>query len=440
MARGFRKFLLSVGLIGFLLAGGVMIAGWLYSTKPPPVRTAEPPLPPLVKVRTMVPEDIQEYFIGYGTARAKVDAVLAAEVRGVVVQIAEGLDDGVHVEAGQLLARIDDRQYRQHVSRTEAMMAELEAQIVQLDVEEANIARLMAISEQEVEVNRNELHRVAGLFEKQQAAKKEYDFARLAYQQSRRQHVAYQNQLDLIAPRRTAFQASLKARRADAELAALDVERCRITAPFAGEVESVSVDMGDHLHVGGEILRLLSIRVVEIPIQLAASVRWMVAVGARCRLEADSMPGVYWNGVVARIAPSADAQSRTFAAYVEADNDRQLTPLVPGTFVTARVEGPLRKQVLAVPRGVVLESHVFVVNDNRVHVRPVQVDRYVGDLALVTGELKPGDDVVLTNLDVLSEGSVVRVARVPSGSDRTAPEGGNVITRRPEMSTPGGDR
>ena len=117
MATGSRKFLLSIALIAVLLAGGMMVAGWLEATKPPAQRSGERPPPPLVSVRPVIEEDIREYFTGYGSARAEADALLASEVTGVVVEVAEGLKDGAHVEAGQLLVSIDDRQYRQQLAR-----------------------------------------------------------------------------------------------------------------------------------------------------------------------------------------------------------------------------------------------------------------------------------------------------------------------------------
>jgi len=378
------------------------------------------PPPLLVNVRTVAEEDVQEYFTGYGSARAKTDVLLAAEVHGLVVEVAEGLNDGVHVEAGQLLVRIDDRQYFQQLARAEAAVADLDAQIDQLDVERTNIARLAAIAEQEVEVNRSELARVASLYEEEQAAKKEFDFARLALQQSRRQLLGYQNQIDLIAPRHAMLEALQAARTADAELGKLDVERCRITAPFSGQVESVSVDVGDHLMVGAEVLRLIATRLIEVPIELPASVHPRLEIGANCRLEADSMPGTRWNGKVARIAPSTDTKSRTFAAYVEVDNDKQQTALVPGYFVTARVEGPMLRQVMAIPRGAIVGNEVYVVNNHVVHARTIDVDKYVGERAVVRGDLAPGDPLALTNLDALHDGMTVRIGTGVDWQDAAA--------------------
>ena len=149
---------------------------------------------------------------------------------------------------------------------------------------------------------------------------------------------------------------------------------------------------------------------------------------------------MHWDGVVARIAPLADARSRTFAAYVDVDNDKHQTPLVPGCFLTARVEGPLLKRVVAVPRGAVVGDHVYVVNDDVIHVRAIHVDRYVGERAVVTGDLKPGDQLVLTNLDALYEGVEVRVESHQLGTNSTSGPGAHGDARRHEAVTAGGER
>lgn len=410
MVSRIRRFLISVPLILILIGGSAYLAGWLYSTRPPAERTAEPPRPPTVDVRRIEPEDIQETFVGYGSARADRAVTLAAEVGGMIVDVAPELDDGSPVTEGQILVWIDDRAYRRQLDRAESMAAELDASIAQLDVERSNLERMAAIAEQEVRVNRDELKRLTDLIEKEQASKKEVDFAHLAYQRSRRGHLEYENQLALIEPRRVTLMATRDVRHAEAKLAELDIEKCQITAPFDGQIERLVVQAGDRVQPGSEIARIISSRYIEIPIELPVSARPRIALGARCVLDIESMPGIQWEGVASRLSPVADPRSRTFAAYVVVDNDVHDVPLVPGYFLTARVMGPLLRQVLAVPRGAIVQDHVFVVNNSAAHVRAVAIERLVGDRAVVSGELRADDLVILSNLDALYDGAPVETA------------------------------
>ncbi|MBN2563178.1 MAG: efflux RND transporter periplasmic adaptor subunit [Phycisphaerae bacterium] len=405
----FMRIALSVVLIVAMIGGASWIAVWLSKTKPHAQRRNVASLSPLVEVQVLSRQDVQEVFTGYGNARADQAVVLSAEVSGRIVDVPKGVKDGSRVVEDQVLARIDDRQYRQQLARAEGQLADADAQLKELDVEKANADKLVAIAREEVEVTRNEYKRLTDLYEKQVASKKEWDFARLAYQQSRRALQGLENQVELIAPRRARLLAARDARRAEQDLADLDVQRCTIKAPFTGQIREIMVEVGDRVQIGGPVLGLIDPVHIEVPIELPASVYPRTQVGSACELTVDSLPGVRWEATVNRLSPLADARSRTFMAYVEVDNAVQETPLVPGYFLTAKVSGPLLRQVFAVPRGAIVDGQVFVANDNKAHTRGVRTDRLIGDRAVVSGDLSAGDMVILTNLDTLYEGAQVRL-------------------------------
>ena len=86
--------------------------------------------------------------------------------------------------------------------------------------------------------------------------------------------------------------------------------------------------------------------------------------------------------------------------------------MLPGYFLRAEVEGPMLENALVVPRDIIVQGVVYVVNDDHAHLRNVNVERFIGDRAVVTGELKDGDQIILTNLDLLHEGAAVRTVEV----------------------------
>jgi|GEM_PF-860984 len=418
---------IAISAVAVLLILGAGYAGflWLLATKPVAARSAESSLPPLVEVQTLTPEDLVQEFIGYGSARADHQVLIAAEGAGQVIELSDGVKDGARVKPGEVLLRIDDRQYRRQLDRAKGQLADVEAQLARLDVEDANIKRLIETAEAEVKITRDEHERLNRLREKNMASKREWDFARLAYHTQLRELQGFQNQRDLIPARRAELLGTREARRADVELAKLECERCTIVAPPADghgprdlpaaspteqlwQIDKVMVDVGDRVRVGSEILRMMGTRFIEVPVELPLSARPKIAPHARCVLTMDSMPDAKWLAVVARLSPAADTRSRTFTAYLEVDNQEQETPLVPGYFLTARITGPTLKHVLAIPRGAILMDQVFVAKEGKVHLRHVNVDNLVGDRAVVSGDIAPGDRVALTNLDTLSEGAPVR--------------------------------
>jgi multidrug resistance efflux pump len=346
-----------------------------------------------------------------------VQVTLSAEVSGEIVFSRERLRDGSPVLEGQTLLRIDEREYQQGLVRAQSMVADLEAQLDRLSVEKTAIKRLAAIAERELAVNRDEQTRLAALFERSEASKREYDMSRLAFQRSLREWQELLNRVELISPRRASMAAALDAQKASSRLAALSLERCSIVAPFDGVVEEIFVEVGDRVQVADRMMRIVAPDRIEIPIELQVSARPHVTIGARCLLFVDSMPDVQWEGVVSRISPVANSRSRTFSLYVEVDNAEYDTPLIPGFFVSARIEGPVLRDAIAVPRGSIVDNAVFVASEDFARRRTVSVEQLIGELAVLSGEVDPGDDLILTNLDVLYDGAPVRTITRPKSDE-----------------------
>jgi len=403
------KTLISLALITLVVGAGATIARVMYHTRPVPPQKAASLPPPLVQTVTVGPETVTERITGYGSARAYRSVVLTTEVGGEVMELADGLRAGSPVTADQLLTRIDERRYLQALEEKLSSAAGAEADLLRLDVEEANLKRLIGIAHNEVEVTRNDERRLAGLLEGEHASTREYDLARLAHSRAVRERTIYENQLALIAPRKKQLRAAHQARLADVELARLDVEHCRIAAPFDGQIDELMVEVGETVQRGTAVASLIDPIRIEVPIELPVATRPRVTIATAVTLSVDSAPELQWSGEVERVSPSADERSRTFQAYVVVDNRLQGTPLVPGYFLRADVTGPTLTDVLLVPRGAIVDGHVFVVNGDRATRRGVQVERLLAEQAVVTGDFAPGDRVIVTNLDVLEDGSVVHV-------------------------------
>ena len=415
------RLLRSLVLIVIMIAGAAGVASCLYvfRTKPPRRELAAPP--PLVESVVVEAENIVEWFLGYGTAGPDRRANVAAEVSGTVLERLGDLEAGTVVTTGQPLLRLDDREYRHLLEQAEALARADQAAVDELVAGARTLGKLIKTAEMELRVAEGEQRRVADLFERGLAAKKEYDFANLAYQQARRIQQGYQMELAQNGPRQARFLASKQSHEAHARLARLNMERCLITAPFAGAIESLAVDMGDRVSPGSVLLTLIDPSHVEIPIQLPAAVYDRVRVGALCRVRSESMPRVQWRGAVARVAPHADEQTRTFAVYVEVDNASQPHPLVPGAFVTAEVRGATYENRIAVQRSAIRDESVLVAEDGVARVRHVSVDRLVADRAVVTGDLRHGDRVINSHLNKLEDGSPVRIQTALSSSPVTPP-------------------
>ena len=427
ISPGKPRLFRSIILIVIALCGGGGIAGLLYVTREEPPRRERAAPPPLVESLVVRAEQVTERYAGYGTARPDRTARLASEVASTVIELVNNIEAGSIVIDGQSLIRLDDREYRYALQRASALAASDQASADEVVAEAQILEKLIATADEELRVARDERDRLSGLFERGLAAKKEFDFAIMAYQQTRRVLQGYQMQLAKMAPRQARFAASKMSREAEVRLAELNIERCEITAPFGGTIETLSVEIGDRVAPGSVVLTLIDPAHVEIPVRLPASVHDRISLGAPCRIDCESMPGIAWEGQVARIAASVDEQTRTFPVYLDVDNANQARPLVPGTFVRAEVQGPIHQNRILVPRVAIREGRVLVAEDGVVCPRPVRVERLIGDRALIEGDVQSGERVILSHLDTLASGTPIRVRgaeTMSSGAGHAAGQAG----------------
>lgn len=403
-----RKITVSILLMAGFLALGAGIALVLVKTEPVAETTQPVRLPLVVKTVKLEPQTVVEPIVGYGTARADRYARLSAQVTGEIVELPDSLKPGVEVKKGDLLLGIDQRDYAQSLQRAESLLAEARAQIEQLEVQRKNLDRLIETAGRQVESTEWEFNRVKKLFEEGSAPKREYEQMRFVHEQARLALQRLENEKSLLPTTRAQLAARSRNHEAEIEIAQLDLQRCRVTAPFDGQVDAVQVELGERVQVGLPLLSLLDPQLIEVPIELPVAVRSRVRVGAACRLSVDTVSDVSWSGRIRRIAPTASESTRSFELYIEVKNSEGPAPLVPGYFVRAVIDGPTLADVLVVPRGAVQRGRVFVYEKGKASERDVRVERHLVDQSVVTG-LQPGEMVITSNLDVLYEGAPVRL-------------------------------
>lgn len=126
----------------------------------------------------------------------------------------------------------------------------------------------------------------------------------------------------------------LDAAQAEQQLAALDVSRCSITAPFSGRVAERKVQPFQYLTAGQPVIDILNDRDLEL--ELLASSRWLswLKPGAAFVVRIDEL-GRDFPAIVTRIGPRIDPVSQTVKIYGRVDGE--FPELVPGMSGLARL-------------------------------------------------------------------------------------------------------
>jgi RND family efflux transporter MFP subunit len=359
----------------------------LVKLRKPPQRSEHADLPPLVTVRPLAVEDVRMTVRGYGTVRAKVRVEVVPQVAGKVVHIHKQFGPGGFVKAGEGLINIDPRDYELAVRQARAAVAEAR---VKVETEKA-----------EAEVARREWVQLHGQAEPSSP---------------------------LVFRRPQIQQAEAKLQSAEAALARaeLDLERTEVSLPVDVYIVDQEVDLGQFVSTGQRVGSAYGTESMEIEVPLEDRDLAWFSVGDRGGQQKGSGPGstarvttnlaggqYTWTGEVKRTTGRIDDTTRQIFVVVEvADpfeggDDRPF--LLPGTFVEVAIEGKVVRDVIAVPRTAVRgRNGAWVCIDGRLRIRRIEIARADRDYVYVTDGLADGQMLVLSSLDVATEGMRVR--------------------------------
>lgn len=399
-----------------ILALGVLGMGQLAAQRKPPIREATEGFLPLVRVVTPRLEQYREHLEGYGRARALRAAKVLAEVTGNVAEIAPALEAGTEVEADQVLLRIDPRDFEFALQQAQATLDQAVADLARTKAEQQGMLDQLKVARSSLDASARELERAVTLAKDDLATANEVDILRRAHELQQRQVVELESLERAVRPRIEWGESDIERHRAAVAKAQLDLERTTIRSPFAGRVERRTTDLGQRVAPGTSLFDLVDLSRIEVPIALPGSRFGEVALGAPARVRLREDGDVVWEGQVKRIAPAIDPANRTFEVYLEIENEPHQTPVPPGAFVLATIDGMLHEQVRAVPRGAFVDGQLLVArvdtgDPKLAHVEAlrVQVHRFLADVALVESGLGDEDRVVVTNLERIAPGSRVRL-------------------------------
>ncbi|MBG83780.1 MAG: hypothetical protein CMJ40_04440 [Phycisphaerae bacterium] len=371
------RFAVGVGLIALAFAS----AFWLVRTAPSAGVSDEPTAGRTVLVLESRPVQVARQYTGYGVARAIEDADVPARVSSTVTRLPAESRAGNAVTAGDVLMELDATDFREELTMAKQRIADIEAQLKSLDVEEGASSQNLEITQQDLELVRREYERVQEAVRKEAAMPREADQIQKQVLAAEQVLLRAQEDLDRLATRRLGLQAQLHRETASARIAQERVDRCAIISPIDGFIERIDVSQGESLTAGARVARIIDPRSIEVPLGLPASARVDISVGNPVELSTTGSRKRTWTAHVARLSPEDDPSSRTMRVYAEVN--QQMTGdlhLPPGAFLQGDVSAGDGADAWIVPRRSVRKDRLLVVRDGIVTSVPVSI-RYP-----ITGE------------------------------------------------------
>ena len=413
--RPWLKFVLPLVIVG----AGFAVNALLVATRPEarPVEIPEKAWP--VDVAPVSPGTFEPGVPLFGRVESLWSSQLTAGIAADVVSVP--VIEGDEVAAGALLVELDDRDARLLLAQREAELAEAEARIAaERTKHQANLDALPR-ERQLLELTEAELGRAQDLRQKGAGSQSTLDTARQAVE---RQAISLSAREQAVAAHEATL-AELEARRSKAEAlrdqAQLELERTRISAPFAGRIARVRVAPGKRVRVGDALLDIYDTGALVIRALLPA--RYLPVIrSAHERGEVLSAQGdVEGFPVRARLLRLAgEVQNGGVEGLFAVDEGAERLP--QGRFVRFDLALPAVSGLLALPYEAIYGGDRVYRVDDQNRLRPGFVER-VGEVrdgertrVLVrSASLARGDRVILTQLPNAVDGLLVQIAASPGG-------------------------
>ncbi len=242
---------------------------------------------------------------------------VAPKVSGYIASV--DVEDNQSVKTGQVLARIDDRDFKAALAQARADVAAADSAIRNLD---AQIALQRSVIEQEKaniesadaslgfareeRLRFDELARTGnGTVERSQQADSALREKAAALTASRAALTAAQQKIDVLTTQRQQAEAALAHAQAVADQAALNLSYTTITAPVDGTVGARSLRVGEYVQAGTELMAVVPLHAVYVVANYKETQLTHVLAGQPVEMEVDTFPGVKVTGHVDSMAPAS---------------------------------------------------------------------------------------------------------------------------------------
>ena len=316
------------------------------------------------------------------------EVTVAAEVAGRISEKSEMCEPGRFVQAGDLLFKIDPRDYQLEVDRLARLRDQEYAQLREWEQEVANSQKSLELAEQDVALQEKEIQRLEKLPDGFASAA-ELDQARRARLVSANQRQVQQNQLDLLNARKRRLDLSQQLASTQLELAKLNLTRTEIRAPLTGVIITENAETDSFVQKGATLCTIEDTTKVEVKCNIRMD-QLMTILDQEQLPNSMSLPGrvsgytlpqtpvsvlyrvagredlvFQWEGHLSRYdGIGLDQQSRTVPCRIVVDDPQNFTvagkatssdagtasPLVRGMFVEAKIHTKPTRSLLLIPK------------------------------------------------------------------------------------------
>ena len=370
-----------------IIVSGLLISTLMIILKPT-AKPEEVKFPdPFVETKKIYPQSINIIIKSQGSIIPQKESQIFPEIIGPVVYVSSKLYEGSSFNRGDILARIDSKDYELDIKSAESTLA----------------AAKTKLSFEEAESN---------------SAREEWEKIGLGEP----------GDLTLRIPQLKQAKSAVEAAEANLERLKRNLDKTIIKAPYDGLVRKKNIDIGTVVSPGFLLASVYATDYVEIKLPIPdEDLAFLDIPLDGTEIEIKNQPRVnligsfggekiIWDGKIVRMEAEIDPKSRMAILIGRVSNPYDLSkykiPLRVGQFVEAEIVGKNFKNLYTINRELIRNGNqVVTINqlDTTLDFRSVNIIRYVDDNALINQGLDNQTSICITNLDVMYNGMKVQL-------------------------------
>jgi membrane fusion protein, multidrug efflux system len=307
----------------------------------------------------------QDKEAAIGSVKGIIDPTVSAEISGNVIKLYART--GLSVKKGDLLAEIDEKNYKYELTLAKAEVRRLQTRL----------------ANQEKTYNRN-----------QKLVEKKFISS---------------NALDAILTEKIETFEELEVALSKRDIAQSSFEKTKIYAPISGRIEKQIPSIGDFLKIGDPIFQVINNKKLRAHIPFPEKLASKLKAGIPIILKSPTSPNEI-TSKIAELKPKLMSDSRSIDVIADIENELDWQPgaSVRGTIVFSTRQG------LAVPeQSVVLRPAgqvVYVVNGDKVEQRNVEMGINQNGVIEIISGLEPSEIVALDGAGYLTDQTKVNIS------------------------------
>ena len=367
-----------------------------------------------VQIGKVVYMDIADEVRAVGNIQAEQRVTIASEIRGRVARIA--IEEGMNVQAGDLVAQIDPREYELTLDRLRADLSasQKEYKKAKEGLRQEDKDRLDAktrAAQSSLDLAKIELGRTKQLVDQEVLAQAALDSAEDKVSQAIETLIASQAEQAASKKSRSEdigkLESQMQAIRKQVAVAELNLSKVNIVAPFEGVIIAKEIEQGAIADLGTAIVRMIGSSRLKAVLEVPQNYRNRLKKLKKAHFFVKEL-GVKFNyqnnlARLVRVIPDANIYSGNIKVQIDLPDPDP--GMFPGLTLESTLNFGVRKNVLHVPAVSLVISEkgtvVYIVKDKKAHLVPVKAFKEHDDFV----EIKDFTHQLNTDADLILRGS-----------------------------------